>query len=190
MPNSIVDHLLQFTGSEPARSILRTPAAPVSMRLLLSSPGYKKVIESALQHMNGVLDESWSDVNKQRAVSAPILGIPLRIVIVIRNDNTRITMLNPVIIERSETLVHVSANCGCIRLKTDVSMKRYEWVIVRYLDQSGAIFTTDKLYRGTTGLQAQHEIEHLDGILLTDRYVEQGNSLDTIAGMLPGVPGL
>lgn len=75
-------------------------------------------------------------------------------------------MINPEILEKSEEVERGSEGCLSIPGKTGV-IERSLRVKVRYLDENGQQHTRE--FEGWNARVIQHELDHLDGILLLDR---------------------
>lgn len=92
------------------------------------------------------------------------VGILKRIIIVL-NENKPIPMINPEIKSHSESTVMLEEGCLSIP-DTFIPKNRYESILVRYRDLKGKPhFET---YTGLTARIIQHEIDHLDGLLMID----------------------
>lgn len=102
------------------------------------------------------------------AIAAPQIGESLCIFMVSRKITGAkdLVFINPQIIKASKTKKKMEEGCLSIRwLYGDV--KRSDKVTVRAYDETGKLFT-----RGASGLLAQifqHETDHLNGILFTDK---------------------
>jgi peptide deformylase len=76
-------------------------------------------------------------------------------------------MINPEIIERSKDTITGKSNCGSLCLKEKVKVRRYRKVTAVWYDISGnkrqRVFDSKK-----GGGTIQHEIDHNNGILITD----------------------
>jgi peptide deformylase len=100
-------------------------------------------------------------------LAAPQVGI-LRRAVVIDVGEEVLKIINPVIIEASGSIVDFE---GCLSIP-DLSGKveRPEKVKIKYLDENGE----SKVYEATgyTARAFCHEIDHLDGILYTDKALE------------------
>jgi peptide deformylase len=102
-------------------------------------------------------------------LAAPQVGVPLRLFVVDlsvgRDPQGVITMINPVFVEREGMQLEEE---GCLSIPGfNATVARPQRVIVRGLDRSGR-----EHEREGTGLLArafQHEMDHLDGALFTDR---------------------
>lgn len=102
-------------------------------------------------------------------LAAPQIGISRRL-FVMQVDGQHRACFNPNITEYSRNLVEFDE--GCLSFPGDhCIIKRPDWVRVRYQDHSGS-FIEDTL----SGLEArcfQHELDHLEGITMWQRYKEQ-----------------
>lgn len=157
--------------------ILRKIAEPVPISEIRSTK-IKRVIadmkEALLPHKDGV------------ALAAPQIGVSLRIFIVsghvfnedafLRDDKSEkggdLVFINPEIISVAREKKWMPEGCLSVRPWYG-EVKRATKVTIRAYDESGK-----KITRGASGLLAhifQHEIDHLDGILFTDkaRHIEQ-----------------
>lgn len=158
-------------------SILRKIADSVPLADI-GSIKIKRVIadmkEALLPHKDGV------------ALAAPQIGVPLRIFIVsghvfdeealMRDDKSKkkpdLVFINPEIVSMAREKKWMPEGCLSVRPWYG-EVKRATKITIRAYDESGK-----KITRGASGLLAhifQHEIDHLDGILFTDkaRHVEQ-----------------
>lgn len=100
-------------------------------------------------------------------LAAPQVGVSLRIVVV-DYDEKPMAFINPEIIEEEGENVDYE---GCLSVPgIEVPVKRAEKVVFKAQDINGRV----KKYRAS-GLFAriiQHEIDHLDGILIIDKSIE------------------
>jgi peptide deformylase len=102
-------------------------------------------------------------------LAAPQVGVPLRVFVVDlsvgRDPHGVITMINPVFVEREGMQLEEE---GCLSLPGfNATVARPQRAVVRGLDRTGR-----EHEREGTGLLArafQHEMDHLDGALFTDR---------------------
>ncbi len=97
-------------------------------------------------------------------LAAPQVGVPLR-VIVFKTDQNLHTLINPELVKGEGEQVGLE---GCLSIPGYVGeVARYQRVVARGLNRHGKtvkIKGDDLLARAI-----QHEIDHLDGILFTDR---------------------
>lgn len=102
-------------------------------------------------------------------LSATQVGISRRL-FVMQVDGHYRECFNPKILESSETQVEFDE--GCLSFPGDhCIIKRPDWVRVEYRTSAG-----QPVQATLTGLEArcfQHELDHLDGITMWDRYKEQ-----------------
>lgn len=100
-------------------------------------------------------------------IAATQVGVPHRIIVVL-NENTPMVYVNPIISSRSlrttvdtEGCLSVPGMIGTVRRATSVTVRartdRFEPVTLKCRDLLARIF--------------QHEVDHLDGILYTDRAI-------------------
>lgn len=107
-------------------------------------------------------------------------------VIVMEVDGLQYAMINPEIIKRSKQMV--SFDEGCLSIpNTTARIIRNEHVTVRYSDEMGTTRVLDA--RDFLSVVCQHEIDHLDGILMTERYATQG-ALREQYGIIDDTPPL
>lgn len=105
-------------------------------------------------------------------LSAPQVGVPKRIIVVRTRTGTSsagseiVGMVNPRITEREGTTTAIE---GCLSLPRGdwkIEVTRSETVTVEYLSSDGQEGTLRA--SGSVARQIQHEIDHLDGVLITD----------------------
>jgi peptide deformylase len=161
---------------------------PVIMRLFKSSGTYKKLILDSLDYMMELTTRQYRDYPEVRGISGANVGIPFNLVVVkvckigkeVPEDLRKSTikykgyhflhMINPKIDDQSMETFKTTTNCGSLRLERDINVTRYKWVWVTFYDRKG-----DKckrlIARPITGT-VQHEIDHNNGTLITDREVK------------------
>ncbi|MDW9481230.1 peptide deformylase [Sinorhizobium meliloti] len=103
-------------------------------------------------------------------LAAPQIGTPRRMILLRCDPKTQagggLVMIDPVIVETSETRSLLME--GCLSLPGErFPVIRPEKVMVEYLSETGRIKTIE--LQGLAAKCAQHEIDHLDGILILDR---------------------
>lgn len=115
-------------------------------------------------------------------LSAPQIGQLLRIIVVWSKSSRRfLPMINPKIIwrsKRSRLGIPESKNPyeGCLSVPGLWGKVRRHSVI-KVLYQTPANQSVIRKFRGFTGVIIQHEIDHLEGILFTDRVTTQKGTL-------------
>lgn len=152
---------------------LRTVCTPVAADEF-GTPTFTKLLAE--------LSESLASRSDGVGLSAPQIGITTRIFVVAgkifdkawQNDEPTDPkkvfkdeyFINPVVVKTSKKLA--TAEEGCLSIPNTYGMvKRPVNITIEYYDETGS-----KKSRGTSGLLArifQHEIDHLDGILFTDK---------------------
>ncbi|MBO0486442.1 peptide deformylase [Vagococcus fluvialis] len=118
-----------------------------------------------------LLDEMHEIIKKEDAIgiAANQLGVLKRVCVVELDEETGLfEMINPEIVKYSGKSIDIE---GCLSFP-DVygTVERYEEVTIRYVDRDGyemEVDATDYLARAF-----QHEIEHLDGKVFTDKIIE------------------
>ena len=93
-------------------------------------------------------------------MAANMIGVSKRI-IVFENDGGYMVMFNPEIIRRSEPY---ETEEGCLSLTGVRKAKRYKSIKVQY--QNDKFQTRFKTFTGWTAQIIQHEIDHLNGIII------------------------
>lgn len=187
---SIVGCMVQVCTPEFDREILRRKSYNVNMRLYRSNESYRKIIESIATHMLEAIGKPWHDYAAEKGVAAPVLGFPFRMIAVsLPTEYKPFVMINPRIVAVADTTVSGRTNCGAIRLKSVIEVKRPSWVSIRYYDLAGTQIVRDRILKTDGGHMIQHEMDHLDGILITDRFIQQGHTSDELNSLWPGIPG-
>ncbi|NLL82240.1 MAG: peptide deformylase [Tissierellia bacterium] len=120
-----------------------------------------------------LLDDMVDTMNEANGVglAAPQVGI-LRRAVVIDVGEGVIKLINPEILESSGAIIELE---GCLSIPNqNGKVERPEEVKVKYLDENGETKMLE-----ATGLLARaicHEIDHLDGVLYTDKAIETFSS--------------
>ena len=133
----------------------------------------KKVtrIDASVQRLLDDLTETMLDA-PGAGLAANQIGVPLRVCVVKGDDKQIWGLVNPEIVKKEGTQVGPE---GCLSYPGWVGeVERAETVVVKGRNRRGKVIRVK-----TTGFTArafQHEIDHLDGVLFTDRLT----SLDTL----------
>ena len=106
-------------------------------------------------------------------LAAPQVGILRRVIVVDPHDDETglVKLVNPEIIESDGEQIGVE---GCLSIPNfNATVKRPEHVKVKYLDEAG----NEKIWdaHGFPAVILSHEIDHLDGILFRDKYIDEVN---------------
>lgn len=144
------------------------PITPVTIRLYGDSVLRRKSRE--VKEMNGNIRKLIDNMaklmykNKGLGLAAPQVGILKRVIIADVGDGL-VSLVNPKILWRQGKDVMSE---GCLSIPgINLEIKRSKEVIVEGLTREG-----EKVQLGAVGLLArvlQHEIDHLDGMLIVDR---------------------
>jgi peptide deformylase len=138
---------------------LWTPAAP-------AVPGAPE-LTGIIQDLSVTLADFRERKGFGRAIAAPQIGQLVRVVFL--NMGEPRALLNPTIVSRSEEQMELWDDCFSfpdlmVRVRRSVEVK------VRYLDEHGV--ERELVARNQLAELLQHEVDHLDGILATDRAVD------------------
>lgn len=95
-------------------------------------------------------------------LAAPQIGLPYRVFII--KANPMICCFNPKIVDKSEEINYHDE--GCLSIPgVSIRLKRHSRIRVRYNQPNGQIKTDT--FQNFTARIFQHELDHLDGILMT-----------------------
>jgi peptide deformylase len=102
-------------------------------------------------------------------LAAPQVGVSKRLAVIDIStkeaDVPLLVLINPVFIQREG---HIEFEEGCLSIpEYTVKIGRSEKVVVRSMDRNG--IEADIEAEGLLAIALQHEIDHLDGLLLIDR---------------------
>jgi peptide deformylase len=101
-------------------------------------------------------------------LAAPQIGVSLRLA-VIEIQEERFVLINPTLSGHETDRILFEE--GCLSLPGQfLAIERYETVTVKYQDEHGKDQTLTA--SGLLAIAIQHEIDHLDGVLIVDRYDE------------------
>ena len=104
-----------------------------------------------------------------RAIAAPQLGIMKRLITINLGDR-RFAMINPELTWQSEQQQQVWDDCLSLP-EIIVHVRRYESISLSYQNERGEHNQWEHLPPEHAEL-VQHEMDHLDGILMTDRAID------------------
>ncbi len=162
---------LTFIENELDVIYLRTKAFPVNMRLYKSSAGYYDTVTKAIQHLENLVLEDYEDYTQPKGMSGANTAIPFNIVVTRTKDRAATQVfINPVILAMRGSSINARTNCGSIRLSQPIRVQRYSEVEVKYYDEHGEQHC--RWFSGPLALTLQHEIDHNNGILITDKEVK------------------
>lgn len=142
------------TGAESP--ILRKKSLPIEDPL---APEIQELIPDmfvAMHEANGI------------GLAAPQIGISLRLAVIEINEE-KLILINPTLSGHEEDRILFEE--GCLSLPGQfLAIERFETVTVNYQDEHGKHQTLTT--SGLLAIAIQHEIDHLDGVLIVDRYDE------------------
>lgn len=141
---------------------LRTPSAPLSKEELLA-PEFGRLVASMIESVN-------NPQNEGVGIAAPQVGILRRVVVVQRLDKAAEPFevyVNPQIISYGEELS--SGSEGCLSVPNRRGEVRRSQAITITYNHPITFEPCEEHIEGFVAVIFQHEIDHLDGILYTDR---------------------
>ena len=127
-------------------------------------------VEEITPRILQLLDDMHDTLEKAQGVglAAPQVGVMRRIVIVEIEDK-KYEMINPEIIETKGKQEEIEA---CLSVPEKFGLvKRPQWVKVRATDRNGKVYEVSG-----NGLMARcfcHELDHLDGVVFTQRVIKK-----------------
>ncbi len=137
----------------------------------------RNLIFDAINYLKASQDEETAEKCNLRAgmgLAFIQLGIPKRIFVIANKDEDtgkfeEHIIINPVIVGESEELIYVGEGEGCLSVNRPVDgiVPRRARVTVEYNDLDGNKKTIR--VREEIAIAFQHEIDHLNGILFTDK---------------------
>lgn len=118
-----------------------------------------------------LIDKMFDTMSEEKGVglAAPQVNVSQRIAI-IDTDGEKFVLINPEITHRSENLVLFTEGCLSVPDK-ELPIIRHKEITVQYTDRDNKSCTLKA--QEFLAVVCQHEIDHLDGILMTDRFEQQ-----------------
>ncbi len=104
-------------------------------------------------------------------LSAPQVGVSLKLC-VIRLDGIPRVIINPKITKKSNELTVTKESCLSVP-DTELSIIRPEKITLEYIDELGRMCKIKA--KNFLSILLQHEFDHLDGVLMSDKYEQQKN---------------
>jgi peptide deformylase len=176
--NHISDWLTHIDNKED-QPYLRSKLLDVNMRLYNRNIHYRKLVLQACNLLKHHAMTKLDGYKLPHGTSGANLGIPWNIVVFVRERGTArawpVVMINPRITAMSNDMIESESNCGSIRLDAPIKVKRHEWVDVFWYEptEGGEVAGRHRIFRQEScGFTVQHEIDHNQGILITDREVK------------------
>ncbi len=150
----------QFLGEFVAARKIVTHPAPI---LRQKAKKIHRIDDSIKQLIDDMVETL--HVANGAGLAAPQVGVPLRVIVTVVDDHLRV-LLNPEIMEISGE--EVEADEGCLSIPGWYGpVTRQERVVLRAMSRTGKPVKVKA--GGWEARVFQHEVDHLNGILYTDR---------------------
>ncbi|PID52445.1 MAG: peptide deformylase [Candidatus Moraniibacteriota bacterium] len=133
----------------------------------------EKVADPTSTETQNIITHMFDTMKQESGIglAAPQIGISKQIA-VINAEGQRLVLINPVITKRSEEMIIFKEGCLSVPGK-ELDILRHQKVTIQYIDENGK--HTKLKVSDFLSVVCQHEIDHLDGILMTERYNRQKN---------------
>lgn len=131
-----------------------------------------KPVVSITNHITTLLDDMKETLHIEEGagLAAPQVGV-LRRIAVVEYEDQYFELINPVILKSSGETVEEEGCLSVIGIRGKV--KRPETITVQYVDRNGKRHKQE--VKDMIARIFCHEIDHLDGILFTDKMIEEDN---------------
>jgi peptide deformylase len=108
----------------------------------------------------------WAAMQQRPAagLAAPQIGEPFRLFVL---DGYAHAFVNPRVLKTSADAVVDVEGCLSLPRTTLVRVRRPQWIKLTFVDENG--FSKTLKLHGRDARAALHELDHLDGLLITDR---------------------
>lgn len=126
----------------------------------------RRVLDSLIDDLSDTLRDAKRRFSYGRGIAAPQIN-ELKRVVFIDMPGFKSALINPILMKASDRKFEVWDSCFSFNLAFFVLVDRHYSVRVGYSDQEGRKHLVDAKDKLSELLQ--HEIDHLDGILATDR---------------------
>ena len=137
-----------------------------------------EVTEPLSASVQTLIDKMFDTMQTEKGVglAAPQVNVSKRIA-VINTDDTKLVFINPQITKKSDDIILFTEGCLSVPNK-ELPILRHQQITVEYIDRDGKNCSLKA--REFLAVVCQHEIDHLDGILMTDRYKQQTTLRETL----------
>lgn len=161
---SIEEFMVQ--NKEDDDSMLHNKLFNVNMRLFNNNKQYQHLILDIVSYMEKVAKKKFKDYTPAKGISGANVGIPFNI-IGVKNENDKWDFfINPKYLKKSSVGRVVKSNCGSLRLKEPIEVRRHKWIELEYYNLKGK--RRVKRFDGNYGYTVQHEVNHNKGVLIVD----------------------
>jgi len=154
------------------KDILTRPLFAVNMRLFRTSPKYKALVLAACDYIAECCQHEQDGRESYIGFSGANAGVPWDIIAVKRANGTGpIVMLNTALEMSQRAPMKSYESCGSIPNGRTFMVDRDPQVVAIYYNREGqrSSYVSDGFSESTV---IQHEVDHNDGILLTDRAIK------------------
>jgi len=125
-------------------------------------------LESTISDMHDLVLQFRARYGKGRAIAAPQIGLMKRIICF--NARDPVTIINPVLSNFSEELMEIWDDCMSFP-QLLVKVRRHKVCTLTFRDPDWNLIVWN--LEGDLSELFQHEVDHLDGILATDRAIDK-----------------
>ncbi len=154
---------------------LKTKLFDVNMRLYATSAPYKALVQNACNYVAFLCKTEMQGYKRPHGMSGANAAVPWNIIAYLKNRSTSqeecVVMINPRVKFYSEEKVQAESNCGSIRLEKPIMVERSKGIVLEWHNMDGD-YQKGSFSRGSGALTIQHEVDHNNGILITDREVK------------------
>ncbi len=173
--NHISDWLTYIDNKEDV-DYLKRPLHQVNMRLFAINESYRSIVLACCDHIEKVALAGFDGYKLPHGTSGANVAIPFNIICVVVDRGLRTAhgkvMINPKLIGRGGgPMIETESNCGSIRLASPIKVARREVIEVQYFDKNGKRHQ-EFAWPQTQSFTIQHEVDHNNGILITDRQIK------------------
>ena len=124
-------------------------------------------LEQVIKDLHDTLMDFRVTYNAGRAIAAPQIGVLKRLIYL--NIDKPVIIINPELFDLSSQMIEIWDDCLCFP-ELFVRVKRYESCKMRFLDEKWNIY--EWKLNGDMAELLQHEYDHLDGVLATQRAID------------------
>lgn len=154
---------------------LKTKLLDVNMRLFHSCLQYKALVLKACEHIEECALHKADNYSHPYGFSGANAGIPWNIIAIVLNRGkswaSATVMINPVITQYTGEEVEATSNCGSVLAAKAIHVRRNSVVHVVWYDEDGCR-CEGHFGRHSGGFTIQHEVDHNNGVLITDRRIK------------------
>lgn len=149
----------------------------------------KDMMEFLMNSQNPELSEKY-ELRPGVGLAAPQINVSKQMIAVLTTDERneklyKMLLVNPKIVSHSEAMTYIPGGEGCLSVDREIEglVPRYKKISVRahqYLPETDELRKVEIRVGGYVGVVLQHEIDHLNGVLFTERVVESLDDVEPI----------